>query len=372
MKIFLLLLFIITACSPHKAGVSSTLPEDKTEQQQQNPVEPTPTPEKIWKFAVISDLNGSYGSKTYSRDVAAAVKFITREPADIDFSISTGDMVAGQKSNLDYAGMWSAFHSNVTRKLTASKIPLYPSPGNHDASIGRATERRHYLNSWNDENVLSIHPDFNLVKGVEQNYPFSYAFTLGPALFIALDNTSISTFSDSTIVWLEDVLEKKKDLPNKFIYGHVPILPFALGRARDYNARGDLSFLNHMEDLFERYEVSIFFSGHSHVYYPGKRLGKTQYISVPLLGGGPRRLLTKKRNEPRSEHGFLTVSYSQSGEIQTNSIASDNYSIIEDQELPSSLDIPSKDYSDCKGCKNFPSSMFLNKSSRTIYYRRDL
>ncbi|MGH1467347.1 MAG: metallophosphoesterase family protein [Bdellovibrionales bacterium] len=344
------------------------MPEDKTEQQQQSP----PTPEKIWKFSVISDLNGSYGSKTYSQDVAAAVKFITNESTEIDFSISTGDMVAGQKSHLDYLGMWKAFHSNVTRKLTASKIPLYPSPGNHDASIGRATERKHYLNSWSGENIPSIHPGFNLVKGVEQNYPFSYAFTLGPALFIALDNTSINTFSDRTIVWLEDVLEKKKDLPNKFIYGHVPLLPFALGRANDYNARGDSGFLNHMEELFERYEVSVFFSGHSHVYYPGKRLGKTQYISVPLLGGGPRRLLTKTRNEPRSEHGFLTVTYSESGELKIHSIASDNYSVIEDQELPSSIDIPLKDYSDCRGCKNFPSSMFLDKSKRSVYYRRDL
>ncbi|MBL9057575.1 MAG: hypothetical protein JNJ84_15015, partial [Rhodobacteraceae bacterium] len=49
------------------------------------------------RIAVISDLNGSYGSTDYGQPVSGAVaRIIALKP---DLVISTGDMVAGQRLN---------------------------------------------------------------------------------------------------------------------------------------------------------------------------------------------------------------------------------------------------------------------------------
>ena len=51
--------------------------------------------EEPLRVAVISDLNGSYGSTAYAKEVARAVeRIIDLRP---DLVISTGDMVAGQR-----------------------------------------------------------------------------------------------------------------------------------------------------------------------------------------------------------------------------------------------------------------------------------
>ena len=88
------------------------------------------------RVAVISDLNGSYGSTRYSPRVAAAVdRIIALAP---DLVISTGDMVAGQRrpvlSEPEVRAMWEAFHAEVTEPLNRVGIPLVVTPGNHDAS----------------------------------------------------------------------------------------------------------------------------------------------------------------------------------------------------------------------------------------------
>ena len=326
--------------------------------------------EKVWRFAIISDLNKSYGSKDYDEPTNKAVDYILNKKNNIDFVISTGDMVAGQKSGLDYLGMWEAFHNTVTRPLKKEGVALYPSPGNHDAYRTRAIERKHYYDSWVKEDITNVNPSFSLVKEVGHDYPFSYAYTMGSALFISLDATDVRPLGEEDIVWLEKVLEKEKDKKHKFIYGHVPLLPFAFKKEKEYLARGSFDFLNKMEDLLEKYKVSVFFTGHSHVYYPGKRKGSTQYISVPLLGSGARYLIQKQGLTKRSKTGFLVVEYSESGDLKIESLRSQDYSVIQDVELPEWLDMPRSNFGSCSGCSSFPSSMFLNSKKRIIYQRR--
>lgn len=341
-------------------------PTDKT------PEDPRQKNQTKYRFSIISDLNGSYGSKTYSSDVKSAVDFITKPENKIDFVLSTGDMVAGQKSGLDYKGMWTAFHNAVTRKLHASQIPLFPSPGNHDAHIGRTTERRHYEKAWQTENPLTVKPSIKLLEGVEQNFPYQYAFRMGTALFISIDDTAVQSWKSSTLQWLEGVLSKESDAKLKFIYGHVPILPFAFKKDSEYAARGNLNFLNQIENLFEQYKVDVFFSGHSHVYYPGRRDLHTEYISVPLLGGGTRYLISRKSGLSRSEHAFLVVEYDDEGNWSLEHREARRYNLIDDREFPTVIDMPSSNSSLCKSCSSFPRSHFLDSSKRVIYRRRDL
>lgn len=330
------------------------------------------SPIQKWKFAVISDLNGSYGSTQYSDDVTSAVNYLTNQTNGIQFVLSTGDMVAGQKANLNYKKMWNSFHSTVTRKLKAKGIPLYPSPGNHDAYLTYTLERDHYNQSWKNEDILSIESGMELIEGVEQNYPFNYAFTIGPALFIALDSTDPQPLSDHQFEWLEKVLELNKNISNKFIFSHIPMIPFAFKRELEYTAWGNLDFLKKLESLLEKYKVSAFLTGHSHVYYPGRRQGYTKYISVPLLGGGARQLITRDQSKPASKKGFLVFEYSKELPFEMKSLTSKEYKTIENSSLPAFLDMPEKDSSTCRYCSRFPLEMFAKSDGRVLYFRSDL
>ena len=76
---------------------------------------------------VISDLNGRYGSTSYSEDVRKSIDYIIKNKPDL--VLSGGDHVAGQKSGLDYQGMWDSFHEYVTNPLSKNSIPFFPTPG---------------------------------------------------------------------------------------------------------------------------------------------------------------------------------------------------------------------------------------------------
>ncbi len=330
------------------------------------------TATKTWRFAIISDLNSSYGSKTYNSAVKSAVSYLADANNKIDFILSTGDMVAGQKKNLDYLGMWEAFHSTVTRKLLEKEIPLFPSPGNHDAHLTRKIERDHYRNSWLQENPLSVAKHIRWVEGVEQDFPFQYALTIGNALFVALDNTAVRNWSDNTLVWLEKVFTQESQRSLKFVYGHVPLLPFAFKKETEYVARGSAAFLNKVEDLFEAHKVDVFFSGHSHVYYPGRRDQHTQYISVPLLGSGSRYLIGTGSVNERSPQAFLVIEYDEQGHWQLQHRQARGFNLILDESFPTTIQIPAQNSSLCKSCSKFPQSHMLDPQQRILYRRQDL
>src|SRR5690606_2257601 len=87
------------------------------------------------KIMVISDLNDSYGSVTYSDEVAATIRKIGDIKPDI--IVCGGDMVAGQKASLTEAqlnAMWDGFNRNVLKPVDSLKIPFGFTIGNHDAS----------------------------------------------------------------------------------------------------------------------------------------------------------------------------------------------------------------------------------------------
>lgn len=368
-----ILLFLITVftinCS-HSAQTGSANNEERP--QINEPNEPNDDRNVKYRFAVISDLNGSYGSKKYSKETTKAVDYIVDKKNEVNFVLSTGDMVAGQKSGLDYPGMWEAFHSKVTRRLLGANVPFYPSPGNHDAYINRKEERDHYKKSWSRENVFSIPQNFEYVKGVTQNFPFQYAFRVGPALFIALDDTVVKAWSETTLKWMDQIFKQEKNAKLKIVYGHIPILPFAFRKEREYVSRGNLEFLQDIEELFETHKVDMFLSGHSHVYYPGRRGLHTQYISVPLVGGGARYLLQAKLPEERAHKGFLVFEYNDKGQWKMEHRKANGYDLIDDASLPESIVMPSKEIGPCRYCTQFPDSHFIDPSKRVIYLRRDL
>jgi 3',5'-cyclic AMP phosphodiesterase CpdA len=333
---------------------------------------------KAWRIAVISDMNGSYGSKTYEPALDAAIADIRAK--GVDAVLSTGDMVAGQKSGLDYRGMWKAFLSHTSTPLASSSVPLLPSPGNHDASAsaGFKRERDEYAAAWNALPVTRFNSgrdpseQIQFLSGVKQNYPFYYAVTMGPALFIGLDATLPGQLPAAQFAWLKDVLERSAAFKVKIVFGHVPLFPFAFQRAHEHLAQGTLSngFYKKFEDLLEEHEVDLFLSGHHHVFYPGQRHGHVRYVSVPLLGTGARNLLNKGGDKSvRAPQAFLYLDFDDTGAIEMRAIRSPQLTEIALDTLPKSISIPAKSTSDCVGCSSFPSAFFLNSSQRTVYDR---
>lgn len=248
------------------------------------------------RVAVISDMNGSYGSTTYGAAVHAAITAILADPPDL--VLSTGDMVAGQKSGLDHRAMWAAFHAAVSDRLDAADIPFAIAPGNHDASGWPAfeAERALYREEWRKR-----WPDLDFVDPT--HYPHRYSYTRGPGFFVAIDSTTTGPLDAAEMQWLDEQLTLGAAFPARIVYGHVPLYPVASPKQDE--VIGDTK----LEDLLRRHRVSAFITGHHHAYYPGRR-ADVRFVSMACLGNGPRTLLGHTETSKRS---YLTFDVTADG-----------------------------------------------------------
>jgi Icc-related predicted phosphoesterase len=92
--------------------------------------------ERLFKVAVISDLNSGYGSTIYHPDVKATLSELAQIKPDL--ILCAGDMVAGQKTTLteqNLIEMWQSFNVNVLSPIRATGTPFAFTLGNHDASL---------------------------------------------------------------------------------------------------------------------------------------------------------------------------------------------------------------------------------------------
>ena len=239
------------------------------------------------RIAVVSDLNGAYGTATYEASVHGAIDRILALGPDL--VLSTGDMVAGQQAGLDYDGMWAGFHAAVSDRLEAAGIPFAITPGNHDASgyASYAEERAIFIRQW--EPVRRPAVDF--VDG--SDFPLRYSFTMGNALFVSLDATTVGPLSAEQRDWVEEQLTLGSDRAVKIVFGHVPLYPFAIGRETEILGDGAL------ERILVAHGVTAMISGHHHAYYPGKR-GALRTVGMACLGAGPRSLIGTAGASPQS------------------------------------------------------------------------
>lgn len=273
------------------------------------------------KFAVVSDLNGSYGSMTYHEEVHEAVRWLA-EDVRPDLVISTGDMVAGQREGLDYEAMWRGFHAAVTTPLARAGIPLAITPGNHDASAGAVyqNERIIFVEQWQKHR-----PKVHFVDA--SFYPLHYAFEVGPALFISLDATVTGPIDDSQRHWLRRVLAAHKDKKVKVVFGHVPLYPFSEERKDEILADRKL------EALLDEFGVDLMITGHHHAYYPGRREG-LRLVGMACLGSGARTLMGTDRTSSKS---VAVVDVDEDGEVSVEAYDAIDHAKIERRTLPDHL-----------------------------------
>lgn len=239
------------------------------------------------RIAVISDINGRYGSTAYHDRVAQAIERIILMGPDL--VISTGDMVAGQRpsprlSGIELDSMWRHFHESVRKPLENAGIPVLMTPGNHDASAYPAysLERDRY------SAYHSAHPPTLEVLD-PGHFPFRYAVTVGDVLLVSLDATTIGPVSAAQREWLAGLLDARDRYRSVFVFGHLPLQPVAVGREREIIVDPVL------EKLMAAGEVSAYLSGHHHAFYPGWRNGLSM-LSMGNLGGNPRALTGTNNN----------------------------------------------------------------------------
>jgi 3',5'-cyclic AMP phosphodiesterase CpdA len=282
------------------------------------------TTPRLFRAIVLSDLNGSYGDTTYAPEVSGAVDWILQRRPDL--VLTTGDMIAGQQATLTdqrTREMWSSFHAIVTDRIVTVGIPFAVTPGNHDASgySGFVRDRAIYAETWTNRI-----PKVELLEVSE--FPFRYAFRLGEALFISLDATKTGPLDPTQKLWIRSLLQQYASAPVKILFGHMPLLPFAIGRQNDYLM--DPAF----EDELKIAGVSLYLSGHHHAYYPGRR-DSLRLVGTSCLGGGARPLIGTLTPSPKTA---LEITWDSTGIRSIEAwLAPDFARRLERSTLPESL-----------------------------------
>ncbi len=197
-----------------------------------------------FRFVVYGDTRD--GHQMHRKIVALIMK---QKP---DFVIQTGDLVhTGSKTEL-----WKIY-DEITGDMR-SKIPVYPSRGNHDVG-GKGYEER-VTGAFTSGNKLY------------------YSFDKGNSHFIALAVDEVSRYDSKSAQyqWLaNDLAASKAKAKHTFVFFHVP--PYSVGsHGSDEDVRDVLC------PLFIKYGVRAVFNGHDHLYYHTVRSG----IHYIVAGGG--------------------------------------------------------------------------------------
>ena len=165
-----------------------------------------------------------------------------------DFVLHTGDLVEHGSVRRE----WDTFFS-VERQLMA-QAPLFPTLGNHEGNA-------------------SLYFDQFYLPGNERWYSFDY----GPARFICLQVDGVAHFGPQSeqYAWLEQTLATATQ-PWLIVALHIPPYSSLREDAPEITARETLT------PLFERYGVSVVFSGHHHNY----QRSVVHDVTYIVTGGG--------------------------------------------------------------------------------------
>lgn len=249
-------------------------------------------------IALVSDLNGRYGSTSYNDRVNTAIEHILQlRPGLV---ISTGDMVAGQKQpRLDQEwldSMWQAFNITVADPLADAGIPFVVTPGNHDGSglAGFQLERERFEAQWRQRN-----PGLEILPGSE--WPRRYAARLGDVLLLSFDGTRPGRLPAEERAFVKRMLQEHSQTAAVTVaYSHLPMWPLARGREREI--LDDAALLT----LMHRYGVDVYASGHHHVHFAGIDEAGMVHLGVGALGGNARAFSGEDQRQP---HSFALIEW---------------------------------------------------------------
>jgi len=196
-----------------------------------------------------------------------------------------------------------AHFSDCWEPLLAA-APFFPTMGNHDAGSGAVLRYKDYLEeqlmvtnpavwgpTWEQDFTLWYEDDPNeycrdfdnkchldiVPSGV--SFETFYAFRYRNAYFISFEQGT-RWWSNTPTTWVEAHLSRARSDPSIdhiFVYMHHPMYSTKMAERADGECIGPVR--EAYEDLFQRYDATLVFSGHAHVY---------EHFAVPDDGSATR------------------------------------------------------------------------------------
>ncbi len=278
---------------------------------------------------VISDLNSSYGSTTYSDDVKAVIERIPEIKPDI--ILCAGDMVAGQKATLseqNIEAMWSGFKTTVLDPISNLKIPFGFTVGNHDASPSYKTDRKLSERFWK-ENVNAT----GLAFVDSSHYPFYYSYMKNDVFFISWDAAG-AEIKPEVYQWMQAQLSNKlaRKARLRVLIGHLPLYAIVDSKNKPGEVNSDPSAaLNFFKDK----GIDLYISGHQHAYYPAQKEG-IRFLNMGCIGDGPRKLIGNDAPAQKS-YTIIDVPMKNAEKFGYTTYTPQSHEIIDLKSLPDSV-----------------------------------
>jgi hypothetical protein len=255
--------FTVCGCTQPQRGPVQVAAPQTAAQAKQEPPTPLPNRTDSLKFAVLGDFGD--GSDEQNQTAAQMVK--THQTFPYELVITVGDNIYGSERPQDFVRKFETPY----KPLLDAGVKFYASLGNHDSR-----EQRFY-EPFNMEGKLyySFKPDKQSVR------------------FFALESTYLEP---EQINWLQKELEGSTE-DWKIPYFHHP--PYSSGGRHG-------SHMQHreaLEPLFVKFNVSVVFTGHDHIY---ERTKPQQGIVYFVCGSGG-----KLRRGNLDDTGLTAVGYAQ-------------------------------------------------------------
>ncbi len=281
------------------------------------------------RILVISDLNSSYGSTSYSEEVTSVIGQLDSIRPDI--ILCAGDMVAGQKKSLtedQVQAMWAGFEKNILVPVNRLQIPFGFTVGNHDASPSFKLDRTLAENFWKERAGQT-----NLEFVDSTHYPFYYSYRKDHVFFISWDAAG-SQVPSEVYAWMGKQLKSKaaRKAGLRILLGHLPLYPIVEGKNRPgeiiASADAALAFMKNNH-------IDLYISGHQHAYFPAKKNG-VRLLNAGAVGDGPRKLIGHPA-DPRKAFTIFEVPVRNPKDFEYRTQVPVTGEVIEKASLPATV-----------------------------------
>lgn len=231
----------------------------------------TTLPEKnargIYKFSLFGDVG------TFSKNQTNVREEITKR---LNNDGMTAWLLLGDNAYKD--GDDDEYQKNFFTPFQnyLAKYPLYTTPGNHDyhdldftAKFARKNQSSAYFKIFS----MPLKGEAGGIPSFNQSY---YSFDVGNIHFISLDSYLMEgeklAYDTTTtqIAWLKKDLEANQDAGWLIVFIHHP--PYSKGTHNSDTEDLMVGIRENLVNIFDRYNVDVVLSGHSHVYERSKML----------------------------------------------------------------------------------------------------
>ena len=232
----------------------------------------------LYTFGSVGDpqiANDSYGSNSYPNDEVHLKKaFETLHARDVDFTVSSGDIVNDQNGKQTYAAEYKVYQKILAESPYAN--PIYEAVGNHDVGTVWDKNGNYYNNNAPFNKATGLDSTAETINAGTPYYEITEPTTGDHFIFMALEGgfyTNKGTqFSTAQLDWLEGLLKKYSgDGKNIFIIEHGNIGGWGSGDKLTTPYYYDLALVKTNPDvkrfisLMEEYKECVIITAHTHL-----------------------------------------------------------------------------------------------------------